>query len=91
MADERSRAVANHWAHDDVYTTIVSTLARMGKQLDRLTLDDLAPVDHVHARGFVATVELADALPIHAGQQILDIGCGLGVPRVTWRSDSRVA
>jgi len=91
MADEGSRAVANHWAHGDVYTTIVSTFARMGKQLDRLTLDDLAPVDHVHARGFVATVELADALPIHAGQQILDIGCGLGVPRVTWRSDSRVA
>jgi ribosomal protein L20 len=50
MADERSRAVANHWAHDDVYTTIVSTLAKMGKQLDRLTLADLAPVDHVHAR-----------------------------------------
>jgi SAM-dependent methyltransferase len=80
MADERSRAVANHWAHGDVYTTIVSTFAWMGKQLDRLTLDDLAPVDHVHARGFVATVELADGLPIHAGQQILDIGCGLGGP-----------
>jgi SAM-dependent methyltransferase len=80
MAEEDSRAVADHWAHDDVYTTIVSTLAMMGKPLDRLTLDDLAPVDHVHARGFVATIELADALPIHAGQHIVDIGCGLGGP-----------
>jgi cyclopropane fatty-acyl-phospholipid synthase-like methyltransferase len=37
-------------------------------------------VDHFHARGFPATVELADRLPIKAGQQLVDIGCGLGGP-----------
>jgi SAM-dependent methyltransferase len=52
----------------------------MSKPLENLTIEDLAPVDHFHARGFPATVELANLLPIRAGQQILDIGCGLGGP-----------
>jgi SAM-dependent methyltransferase len=52
----------------------------MSKSLDRLTIEDLAPVDHFHARGFPATVELADLLPVRPGQHILDIGCGLGGP-----------
>ncbi|HEX5468234.1 MAG TPA: methyltransferase domain-containing protein [Gaiellaceae bacterium] len=45
-----------------------------------MTVEDLAPVDHFHARGFPATVELGDRLPIEAGDQILDIGSGLGGP-----------
>jgi SAM-dependent methyltransferase len=48
--------------------------------LDALTVDDLAPVDHYHARGIYATAELADRLPIHAHHRLLDIGCGLGGP-----------
>lgn len=45
-----------------------------------VTIEQLAPVDHFHARGFPATVELADALPIRAGQRLVDIGCGIGGP-----------
>jgi SAM-dependent methyltransferase len=59
---------------------IVAALKEMSKPLDGLTVEDLAPVDHFHARGFPATVELADRLPIKAGQHIVDIGCGLGGP-----------
>lgn len=72
--------IADHWGKGDVYGLIVSALNKMSKPLDSLTLEDLAPVDHFHARGFPATVELADRLPIRAGQSILDIGCGLGGP-----------
>jgi cyclopropane fatty-acyl-phospholipid synthase-like methyltransferase len=43
-------------------------------------VEDLAPVDHFHARGFPATVELADQLPIQQHHHLLDIGCGLGGP-----------
>jgi len=75
-----SKAIAEHWAKGDVYGLIVSALQKMSKPLDGLTIEDLAPVDHFHARGFPATVELADRLPISAGQHILDIGCGLGGP-----------
>lgn len=75
-----TNAIADHWGKGDVYGLIVSALNRMSKPLDGLTLEDLAPVDHFHARGFPATVELADRLPIKAGHRILDIGCGLGGP-----------
>jgi SAM-dependent methyltransferase len=78
MASEK--AIADHWGRGDIYALIVSALGRMSKSLDAVTLEDLAPVDHFHARGFPATVELADRLPIKAGQHILDIGCGLGGP-----------
>jgi cyclopropane fatty-acyl-phospholipid synthase-like methyltransferase len=47
---------------------------------DAVTLEQLAPLDHFHARGFPATVELADALPIQPGHHIVDIGCGIGGP-----------
>ena len=72
--------IADHWARGDVYGLIVSALNKMSKPLEGLTVEDLAPVDHFHARGLPATVELADQLPIKAGQHIVDIGCGLGGP-----------
>lgn len=77
---ENVKAIADHWGTGDVYALIVAALKEMSKSLDSLTVEDLAPVDHFHARGFPATIELADRLPIAAGQQILDIGCGLGGP-----------
>lgn len=73
-------ALADHWGKGDVYSLIVSALEKTSKSLDSLTVKDLAPIDHFHARGFPATVELGDRLPIKANQHILDIGCGLGGP-----------
>ncbi len=75
-----AKAISQHWAVEDVFGLVVSTLKKMSKPLDGLTIEDLAPVDHFHARGLPATVELADRLPIKPGQHILDIGCGLGGP-----------
>ena len=75
-----TEAIADHWGKGDVYGLIVSALGKMSKPLEGLTIEDLAPVDHFHARCLPATVELADRLPIAAGQHILDIGCGLGGP-----------
>lgn len=75
-----SASIADHWADRDVYTVIVSALERASKPLDSLTVEDLAPIDHFHARGFPATVELADRLPVQPGDHLLDIGCGPGGP-----------
>lgn len=73
-------AIADHWGKGDIYALIVAALRKMSKPLEGLTIEDLAPVDHFHARGFPATVELADRLPVRPGQHLLDIGCGLGGP-----------
>jgi SAM-dependent methyltransferase len=73
-------SVADHWADRDVYGRIVSALERASKSLDALTVEDLAPVDHFHARGFPATVDLANRLPVERGDHLLDIGCGVGGP-----------
>lgn len=75
-----ANAIAEHWAKGDVLTLILSALEKAGKSPEGLTVEDLAPVDHFHARGFPATVELADRLPVKADDHILDIGCGLGGP-----------
>lgn len=78
MANQK--AIADHWAKGDVYALIVSALGKMNEPLDSITIEDLAPVDHFHARGFPATVELADRLSIKPGSHIVDIGCGVGGP-----------
>ena len=71
---------SRYWDEGDVYQRIVAALQASGKSMDGLTVEDLAPVDHFHARGFRATQALADRLPITTGQRILDIGCGVGGP-----------
>ena len=67
-------AIAEHWAKGDVYALILSALERAGKPVDGLTLEDLAPVDHFHARGLPATVELADHLAVEPHHHLIDIG-----------------
>ena len=77
---EDKNTIADHWGKGDVYALIMSALEKAGKSPDALTVEDLAPVDHFHARGFPATVDLADRLPIKPDHHILDIGCGVGGP-----------
>lgn len=78
MADEKT--IADHWGSGDVYAVIIEALEQMSKSPDAITIEDLAPVDHFHARGLAATVELADCLPLRPDQKVIDIGCGLGGP-----------
>lgn len=75
-----SDSVARQWGEGDVLGRILDAARASGLSLDSLTVDALAPVDHFHARGFAATRELADLLPIQAGDRLVDIGCGVGGP-----------
>jgi SAM-dependent methyltransferase len=45
-----------------------------------ITPETLAPIDHLHGRGALATEELATLLEPQSGEAILDIGSGLGGP-----------
>jgi ubiquinone/menaquinone biosynthesis C-methylase UbiE len=54
-----------------------------GKDLDRLSTADLAPMDEFHIRGRKATLELVGRMEIDASAHFLDIGSGLGGPART--------
>lgn len=45
-----------------------------------LTPSELAPLDHFHTRGALATAELAAAAKVGRSTRALDIGCGIGGP-----------
>jgi ubiquinone/menaquinone biosynthesis C-methylase UbiE len=74
------RSVAEHYARGDVGAAVLAALEAAGKDLGRLSLDDLAPVDEFHMRGRAATVELTGALGLTAGMRVLDVGSGIGGP-----------
>ena len=78
MAD--ASAISDHWGKGDVYARILETMELAGIDPKSVTIEQLAPVDHFHARGFPATVELADALPVRENDRLVDIGCGIGGP-----------
>jgi SAM-dependent methyltransferase len=70
--------VATHYTGLDRTRVILDALRAAGKDLDQLSIDDLAPVDEFHIRGREATVELGQALGLSAGQHVLDVGSGIG-------------
>jgi ubiquinone/menaquinone biosynthesis C-methylase UbiE len=75
-----SDAVKQHYAREGLGEAILAALARAGKDIGRIEPDDLAPLDEFHLRGRAATLELARAAGLHAGEEVLDIGCGIGGP-----------
>jgi ubiquinone/menaquinone biosynthesis C-methylase UbiE len=75
---DTEQAVVRHYTHGALEQAIWAALAAAGKDPDRLTPADLAPVDEFHIGGRQATVALADQLPFGAGAHLLDLGSGLG-------------
>lgn len=51
-----------------------------GKDLTRLTIDDLVGLDEFHVRGREATLSLAKRLALGGGEIVLDVGSGIGGP-----------
>lgn len=71
-------AVADHYGSANLLDRIYAGLEASGADLDRLVLEDLAPVDEFHIGGRKATVHAVDKLSPGAGDHVLDVGCGLG-------------
>ncbi len=72
------KAVSGHYRHGELLQTIQTALASLGKTMDCLTIEDLAPVDEFHIGGRIATEHLLDQLNISVQDRLLDVGCGLG-------------
>jgi MPBQ/MSBQ methyltransferase len=72
--------LTRHYAPGDLATAVLAAIEKAGKDPRHLTPEDLAPVDEFHVRGREATLELARAADLRAGQRVLDVGSGLGGP-----------
>ncbi|WP_439580690.1 class I SAM-dependent methyltransferase [Elioraea sp.] len=72
------REIVAHYGHGSLEDTILAALAKMGKDIARLTVEDLAPVVEFRIGGRQATVEFAAEFIPEPGMRLLDIGSGLG-------------
>jgi sarcosine/dimethylglycine N-methyltransferase len=86
-------AVEEHYTSPDLGEAILAALREMGKDLDQLTPDDLAPVDEFHGGQRPATIRLAGLLGLTGIEHVLDVGSGLGGPSrfLAWRYGVRVS
>lgn len=76
----KTEAVAEHYGSAGIAERVLAAL-REAKGPDMpVTPDYLAPFDHFHGRGLVATQEIAAQLALQPGERVLDIGSGIGGP-----------
>jgi SAM-dependent methyltransferase len=84
MGDTSSaQAIKNYWGREGLGQAILDALVASGKDLDTLTIDDLAPTDQFHGGGKAATMRLARLAGLSPGTRVLDVGGGLGGPART--------
>src|SRR5262249_10882422 len=77
---QSAQTVADHYKKRALGDAILAALKAAGKDIERLTPDDLAPVDEFHSGGRNATVRLAQLAGITGSERVLDVGCGIGGP-----------
>ena len=75
--------IKDHWEREDLSEAIRAALIESGKDLNALTLDDLAPFDQFHAGGKRFTKRLANLAGLKPNMRVLDVGGGLGGPART--------
>ncbi len=78
MPNRVNDAIQAHYSRPEIGGVILAALEKAGKDLSRLTLEDLAPIDEFHIRGRAATLELARAAGLDANKRVLDVGSGVG-------------
>ena len=78
-----ARATNPYWGREGVERTILDALAAAGRNVDKLTVDDLAPADQFHSGGKASTDRLARLARLEPGMHVLDVGGGLGGPART--------
>lgn len=72
--------VTTHYARRGSLARRILDIAHGLARDDRLSVDDLAPLDQFHMRGAEATEEFAAMVRPEPGLACLDLGCGIGGP-----------
>ena len=83
MSASDAQATNAYWGRSDLERAIDAALAGAGRNLDALTIDNLAPADQFHGGGKASTDRLAHLARLKPGMQVLDVGGGLGGPART--------
>lgn len=78
-----SASIRDYWSREGLGRAILDALGAAGKNLDALTINDLAPSDQFHGGGKDATVRLARLAGLAPGMRVLDVGGGIGGPART--------
>lgn len=84
--------VEDHYSSAGIARRILDALAAANGADAPVTPDALAPLDQFHGRGIQATRELVELLRPQAGEEIVDIGCGIGGPArwIAWTFGCRI-
>jgi SAM-dependent methyltransferase len=77
---EPTKEVQEHWTRPGVLARIDAVLRELGHDLEHLTPEILAPVEHLHSGGLPTTKDQAEGLALTPETKVLDIGCGIGGP-----------
>ncbi|MBV9671182.1 MAG: class I SAM-dependent methyltransferase [Acidobacteriales bacterium] len=76
----QSAAVAKHYGEGDLTRRLPGILQSAGLGSGPVDWSRLTGFDQFHARGLLASKELADGLQLQPGDHVLDVGSGVGGP-----------
>ncbi len=77
MSDIDAR-IDKHYGFGGIMEKIEAGLKAAGKDVNSITVDDLAPIDQFHTRGRDSTLEVVGLAKLKPSDLVLDVGCGLG-------------
>jgi ubiquinone/menaquinone biosynthesis C-methylase UbiE len=77
---ERTTDVQAHWTRRGVLERIDAALTELGHDLQNLTPEILASVEHLHSGGLATTRDQAKRITLSKDSRVLDVGCGIGGP-----------
>jgi MPBQ/MSBQ methyltransferase len=76
--DELEGSVARHYGVADLTDRILKAASAAGIDTERISPEQLAPVDEFHIGGRAATAHAVARMGLQADHHVLDIGCGIG-------------